>query len=212
MIDFKQECTKVHGGRYSYSAVDWSKTDVYIICPAHGLFRQNKYSHKNGAGCAKCAGNARKTLELYSEEQSKIHNNKYQYISYQGARAPLVYICPDHGTIRGQLQNNHLNGSGCPVCQSGNQFLYIMEHPNGSYKIGVSSNPTLRATQVGKGCTVIESWDLGTNQFSAEKHLHNIFKDFRFTNLDANSGNTEFFRLSKDLLQSIPSHLAKFSV
>ena len=49
---------QIHNGKYNYSLVhnfNNVKEKVKIICPIHGEFEQDVYSHKKGCGCPKCA-------------------------------------------------------------------------------------------------------------------------------------------------------------
>jgi hypothetical protein len=59
------EFIKKHSDRYDYSKVDYinSKTNVEIVCPIHGSFFQNPYSHKMGSNCPKCVN--RKKMIIY---------------------------------------------------------------------------------------------------------------------------------------------------
>lgn len=54
--EFISEAKMVHGKNYDYSKVNYltCKIDVDIICPTHGLFKQNPTNHLNGCGCPLC--------------------------------------------------------------------------------------------------------------------------------------------------------------
>lgn len=54
--EFIQRAREAHGDKYDYSNVEYvnCKTKVCIICPEHGEFMQNPFSHMKGCGCAKC--------------------------------------------------------------------------------------------------------------------------------------------------------------
>ena len=49
----------------------------------------------------------------------KIHGDKYNYnlVDYKGIFKPIKIICPIHGIFE-QTPAIHLNGSGCPICNS----------------------------------------------------------------------------------------------
>lgn len=49
----------------------------------------------------------------------KIHGDRYNYdfVDYNGMLKPIKISCPIHGIFE-QLPNNHLSGSGCPLCNS----------------------------------------------------------------------------------------------
>ena len=54
---FVAKAREIHGDKYDYSKVVYSKMHDYITitCPNHGDFLQKAYSHLNGKGCSKCA-------------------------------------------------------------------------------------------------------------------------------------------------------------
>ena len=54
--EFIKKAREVHGDRYDYSKVDYknAKTEVIIICPRHGEFKQQPYLHTIGYNCPKC--------------------------------------------------------------------------------------------------------------------------------------------------------------
>lgn len=53
---FIEDSIKVHGNKYDYSLVNYTKWNikVKIICPYHGIFEQEANSHKQGIGCPTC--------------------------------------------------------------------------------------------------------------------------------------------------------------
>lgn len=57
--EFITKAEKVHGSRYDYSQVVYtrSRVDVAIICREHGPFQQRPNNHLNGKGCPDCAEN-----------------------------------------------------------------------------------------------------------------------------------------------------------
>ena len=56
----------IHGDTYQYDLVDYinSSTNITIVCPNHGEFRQTPTSHLNFRGCPKCAGKNHNILYL----------------------------------------------------------------------------------------------------------------------------------------------------
>ena len=54
--EFILESIKIHGDIYDYSMVNYinSFTDVKIVCPSHGIFKQDPHDHRRGIGCSKC--------------------------------------------------------------------------------------------------------------------------------------------------------------
>lgn len=117
--DFILEASKKHNNKYNYEKVDYinSKTQIIIICPLHGEFRQRAGGHLLGYGCIKCSGKEKLTNEKFIDRANNIHNNKYNYdlIEYNNSDSILSIICDKHG-IFNQRASTHLNGCGCPVC------------------------------------------------------------------------------------------------
>lgn len=68
---FIKEARKVHGDKYDYSLVDYynTDTDVTIICPIHGKFKQRPDHHLKGCGCPSCkqSGMERETGKILEE-------------------------------------------------------------------------------------------------------------------------------------------------
>lgn len=65
------------------------------------------------------ANKRRKPLEQFIEEAKKIHGNKYDYskVQYKNNKEKVEIICPVHGSFW-QTVKHHLNGCGCPMCNS----------------------------------------------------------------------------------------------
>jgi len=86
---FIEEATKVHGGLYEYHKVEYvnTKTNICIVCPIHGDFKQSPSNHLKGKGCPYCAGNAKKWNKQSCEEEAR----KYEYISEYSMRASGAY-------------------------------------------------------------------------------------------------------------------------
>jgi Zn finger protein HypA/HybF involved in hydrogenase expression len=66
--EFIEKSKKVHGDRYDYSLVEYTKkrNKVKITCKKHGVFEQKAYVHYQGHGCPIC--NSSK-LELYMRDK-----------------------------------------------------------------------------------------------------------------------------------------------
>lgn len=95
----------VHRDKYDYSRVDLKtrREKVTIICPIHGEFQQEPYSHKvQRQGCPKCAHEANaikitKDTEWFLAKARAIHGNRYDYSEtvYMRAKEKLYVICHD---------------------------------------------------------------------------------------------------------------------
>lgn len=53
---FIEDARAVHGNKYDYSQVKYvnNRTKVKIICPEHGIFKQEPRLHLSGKGCQEC--------------------------------------------------------------------------------------------------------------------------------------------------------------
>ena len=107
---------------YSYSQYVGASYKVEIICPIHGFFSQQPFSHLEGRGCPQCGGitkavKRKYTLSSFIVKAKKIHNNKYDYskVNYIHNRVKTCIVCPKHGNFF-QKPNCHLAGRGCPQC------------------------------------------------------------------------------------------------
>lgn len=118
------DAKKVHGSLYNYNLIKYInyKTEVKIICPIHGIFKQKPYIHLRGVGCPSCS--REKMSKLYTKSQNQfikeakiIHNNKYGYnlVKYKRGDIKVIIICKKHGEFL-QSPDSHLQGSGCPKC------------------------------------------------------------------------------------------------
>lgn len=121
---FILDSKKVHGDKYDYSLVDYKnyKTNVTVICKEHGEFSQRPGHHTAGSGCPSCKVEKirkinKKTQDVFVEESSLIHKNKYDYSKtvYKGIKNKVFIICPEHGEFE-QLADSHNKGKGCPRC------------------------------------------------------------------------------------------------
>ena len=62
-----------------------------------------------------------KTLNttIFLERVKTVHGDNYDYslTKYRGIKTKIKIICPEHGEFE-QTPDNHLNGHGCPYCNS----------------------------------------------------------------------------------------------
>lgn len=112
----------VHQNRYSYERYEYSGSErlAIFICPEHGEFKQNPYSHAKGHGCMLCAARdraARSNTTEFAEKAQEVHGDRYDYsgVEYENARTKVIIRCPDHGEFQ-QTPDAHLRGQGCPSC------------------------------------------------------------------------------------------------
>jgi very-short-patch-repair endonuclease len=113
---------EVHGNLYDYSKMDYtnSKTKIEILCSKHGSFFQAPESHwKLRQGCPVCAGNLPLGLERFIQKASEVHTQTYTYqnVTYLNNSTKVEITCQAHGNFW-QRPLDHLNGNGCPRCNS----------------------------------------------------------------------------------------------
>lgn len=121
---FVEEARKVHGDRYDYSLVKYTRRRdiVWIICKEHGKFPQRAGHHLNGENCRKCADKqgalirSSNTLE-FIEKAKQVHGERYDYslVDYVNNHTVVQLICDVHGVFNINPQD-HLDGSGCQTC------------------------------------------------------------------------------------------------
>ena len=134
--EFLNKCIDIHGNKYDYSKVDYQGmiNKVVIGCSEHGDFEQTPSSHLNGSGCPHCGfisqmENRRLPTEDFTTRSIKIHGNKYDYskVDYINNSTEVEIVCPKHGMFFQQPQY-HMNGSGCPNCNSSKGELFISQY------------------------------------------------------------------------------------
>ena len=126
--EFIRKAKEKYGEKYDYSKIEYknNKTKVCIICHEvdefgneHGEFWQRPNDHLSGYECKKCKNKYTPTTEEWIQKAIKVHGNNYDYskVNYKDAKSKICIICPIHGEFY-QIPNNHLNGCGCPNCNS----------------------------------------------------------------------------------------------
>jgi hypothetical protein len=70
--EFIEKCISIHGNYYDYSKVEYknSRTEIKIICPKHGEFKQKSGSHLMGYGCKTCCeSRGEKIIRIFLENE-----------------------------------------------------------------------------------------------------------------------------------------------
>ena len=121
------EFHKIHGDKYDYSKTVYNKMHekITVICPEHGEFQITPSKHRIGQGCPKCGTLKRAKSQSYDNESfiellQRVHNRKYVYTKTTlngNLHNRITITCPIHGDFE-QIAQSHLNGHGCPKCQS----------------------------------------------------------------------------------------------
>lgn len=128
LFDVIKRANIVHNNKYNYSKSIYKgeKINMCIICPIHGEFWQRPDHHLQGSGCQKCA--LEKLSKLFSEttdsfiEKSNIvHGDTYSYnntdLNKRDEKGRVAITCKFHGDFL-QTPSHHLQGQGCPICNS----------------------------------------------------------------------------------------------
>lgn len=116
----------IHNNKYDYSKTLYihCHKKIDIICPIHGIFSQSPSTHLKGQGCVKCGydklsiSNSNNT-EYFITKSNIHHGDKYNYslVEYINNKTKVKILCPIHGEFS-QKAADHLNGCGCPRCNS----------------------------------------------------------------------------------------------
>ena len=124
--EFIDKVRKVHGDKYDYSLVKYSRAqrNITILCPTHGRFQQKACAHLSGKGCIKCAykrvnDGKRYVLIEFVQKAREVHGDKYDYSNsiYKSFDDKINILCPKHGKFH-QTVGNHLSGKGCKKCSN----------------------------------------------------------------------------------------------
>lgn len=110
-----------HGDKYDYSLVDYIDryTDIDILCPIHGMFKQKPINHFAGCGCQKCGGTQQLINKDFINKAIKIHGeNKYDYTKtfYLNNRSKVEIYCKKCRKYFDITPNDLLGGHGCKKC------------------------------------------------------------------------------------------------
>lgn len=216
---FIQEAKQKHGEYIDYSKVTYknTKTDVILICPTHGEFKQQPSVHLSSKfPCPKCgkidSGLRRRIgTERFIGKANQLHNNAYTYenVVYINTDKKVSITCPLHGNFE-QTPSNHIRGNGCPICgQSGFKenkpaILYYVSVNNGeAYKIGIT-NRTIKE-RFRKDYHKIKvlgyvTFLSGKDARIHETHILRKFIEYKYDGINLlHNGNTELFK--KDILK-----------
>lgn len=121
---FIEEARKVHGDKYDYSKVEYKRAHdkMCIICPKHGEFWQDKFTHLRGCGCPKCGREAVTEKNKFTQEEfisrcKKVWGDKYAYehTVYKTIMEKIIVTCPEHGNFEVRA-NDFIRGHGCGKC------------------------------------------------------------------------------------------------
>lgn len=202
-----QKCKEAHGDAYDYSEFFYKdqNSKSMVICPLHGAFLVRPQLHIAGSTCPSCQNTQRSSATQYLDQFTKIHGTTYTYddVQYINQHTKVQIGCKVHGSFM-QTPSSHLQGHGCPKCQNHRQdTLYVLKCLNtGLTKIGITGNLRLRLISIGGSLKLLHHVSV-ENPRELEKHLHDLYKQYRIFNPTVRSGGTEFFNLSDSQVQEI---------
>lgn len=123
---FVEKSQIIHKGKYSYYFLPDkfnTKEKVKLLCPVHGEFFQTPDGHLQGYGCAKCGVETVKNklvnkTEEFIKKAKETHGDNYDYSQsvYVNNKTPITIVCKEHNRMFTPTPNNHIRGTGCPVC------------------------------------------------------------------------------------------------
>ena len=133
---FIKDAKKIHGTKYDYSKVKYinNRTKIKIICPKHGIFHVRPHNHLHRKSqCPKCSNirvgfQRRLTQKTVITKFVKKHGSRYDYskVKYKTSLDKVIIICKKHGKFK-QNPINHMNGAGCPICNSSKGEIFIRD-------------------------------------------------------------------------------------
>lgn len=120
---FIKKAEDIHKGKYLYHKVKFKNmtVPVELVCPKHGSFFMEPYSHVKPTkpiGCMGCFQDRNGlTTEEFIRRSRKLHGDRYDYtkVSYKKERDHVCIGCSKHGDFM-QMPRVHLMGCGCPRC------------------------------------------------------------------------------------------------
>lgn len=124
--EFIKEANKIHNNVYDYTLVEYvnARTKVDIICKLHGKFSQAPNVHTSMKhGCPECGKikmgkSHRLSNDDFLSKSKRVHKGEIVPLEvYNNARTKILFHCNICDNDFQQKSNNHLNGSGCPVCR-----------------------------------------------------------------------------------------------
>jgi len=123
--EFIKKAKRIHKDKYDYSKSVYVRghDGILIICPIHGEFSQQPYSHLAGHGCMKCRNEKLPiSIEKFVKKAKQVHGNKYDYSQTKSIPSNIKHrsrkvtiICKKHGQFE-QFPLAHLKGNGCKKC------------------------------------------------------------------------------------------------
>lgn len=223
---FIEDARKAHGDRYDYSEVEYvnALTNVTIVCPKHGPFKQKPANHIRDVGCPRCGDESMAAKRVLTTEEfvtaaKAAHGNRYDYskVDYKTSHDKVEIVCPEHGSFW-QVAANHTNSNhqaGCPGCalsgfdqtKPGILYYLAITRDDGEtlYKIGITNLtiqkrfPNLDLARI----RIVKIWkfEVGNDAAEREAEILTQFAADQYSGPEVlvGAGNTELF--TRDVLE-----------
>ncbi len=141
--EYFKRAKEKHGDKYDYtnSIYIGSNKPITYVCPKHGKITQLANSHLDYE-CELCGKDkTKKDFDTFLDRANKEHEHAYTYDedSYTMLNSSVKITCKKHGEFT-QLAQDHVRGTGCPVCSESkgeravrnllfnNKITYIREY------------------------------------------------------------------------------------
>lgn len=125
--EFIAECVKIHGNKYDYSLVNFTKNSdkIHVICKKHGKFDIIAGKHIVGSGCPSCCVTNKKNTEWFIKKSKEKHGEKYLYNKsvYINSKTKITVTCIIHGDFKVNPSNHYRLGSECYNCYIDNRTI-----------------------------------------------------------------------------------------
>ena len=96
-----------------------SRTPIECHCKKCGYYWKSEPRRlSSGQGCPKCAGNIKKTLEVYANEVARGNPNIKIIGKYRNIGSPIKVECTSCGNVWSPKAQTLIQGHGCPVCKN----------------------------------------------------------------------------------------------
>lgn len=163
--EFIKKARKKYGDKYDYSKVDYkdSSTDVVIICPIHGEFKQSPRYHLHRGTCPNCVKDKRdrkfkklnnyenscdlsykKKVKKYSKEMILEIGRKYETKSDFSRANPSAYNASLRNNWLDEMTHWQIPKRHKPIMDISNNLVYCYEFPDKVVYIGRTNNMTKR--------------------------------------------------------------------
>ena len=118
---FIEKAKQIHGDKYDYSKVVYTKNHhkIILVCSTHGEFLCSPGDHINKKyGCSKCGGVCKSTTREFIENAKRVHGEDtydYSKVDYVNNRKKITLVCKQHGDFS-MKPYKHLQRQGCRKC------------------------------------------------------------------------------------------------